>query len=512
MRTFKEFRKIASCQIRQLIELFEPGKNSLINRLIQRMQITQSEVPVLSASRSDNAGAHEQEPSSLVIQSGGDFTSDGITTERILAAPSQEEQLDLLARAHFRYFVHHQDAITGLTSDRSRPGSPASIAATGFALTAYPVAVERSWIARHDAVSYTLKVFRALWNAPQGCAARGVSGNHGFFYHFLDATSVTRFDRVEISTIDTALLMAGVLFAREYFDQGTAEEKEIRTLAAALYERVDWAAAVNSDGYISHGWIPESGMIPHDWRGYDEGTLLVLMGLGSPDHPLPADSWNRYMRHCKVAEMYGQRYLQCGPMFAHQYTQCWLDLRSIRDPFMSKLGFSLFENSRRAAIAQHSYAVDNPRGWRGFGELDWGLTACDGPGWRNQQVDGKQVEFFDYIARGFPDSPEDGTIAPTAAVASLPFAPELVLPTIRHWLFDYREMLGEYGFQDSFNPTFDSSDRTGWIAPCTVGIDQGPIVLMIENYRSEFVWSIMKRSRYVRKALNSAGFSGGWLE
>ena len=427
-----------------------------------------------------------------------------------LESQSQDRLLDLIGRTHFEYFRVNQGALSGLTLDRSSSGSPASIAAVGFALTAYPCAVERGWIEREEATAYALKVLRFLSSLPQGEGA-DCSGQFGFFYHFLDADTGKRYRESEISTIDTALLMAGVLFSREYFDGTDEAETEIRALAKSLYERVEWDRAVNEAGLVSHGWYPDKGKIPFSWKGLDEGVILIILGMGSPTHPLPADSWARYMETSSAVELYGHKHLPFGPLFGHQYPQCWLDLRDIADFKSRELGFTYFENSRRAALVQQRYAIENPKKWRGFSALDWGLTACDGPGWKEVLHQDQLVLFFPYVARGYPAYTDDGTIAPTAVAASLPFAPEIVVPTLRHWLQSRPEIFGDCGFFDSFNPSFDPQSPSGWIASDRLGIDQGPIVLMTENHRSSFVWKTMRKSSSVRRGLEKSGFSGGWL-
>jgi hypothetical protein len=300
--------------------------------------------------------------------------------------------------------------------------------------------------------------------------------------------------------------MGGVLFSKNYFDGNTPKETQIRELADQLYKRVDWPWALNSEGRLSMGWTPEHGFISADWQAYNEAQILLLLAMGSPTHPLPDSAWEKFMSTSKVVEMNGQKSLEFGPLFGHQYTQIWMDYRGIKDATNQKLGFDYFENSRRAAIAQHEYAVANPMGWKGYGALDWGLTASDGPGNVVKNIDGKPVRFESYSARGFPNAPDDGTIAPTAAASSLPFVPELVLPTLKHWYNDRPEIVGPLGFQDAFNPTFDTSKPSGWVDRETLGIDQGPILLMAENYRSGMVWGKMKTDPYLSSALKKAGF------
>ncbi len=424
---------------------------------------------------------------------------------------ADENMLEQLQMAHFRYFQEYSHPTTGLTLDRSRTGAPSSVAATGFALTAFPVAAQRGWITRKEAADHALKVMRTLWNAPQGEDPTTTSGKFGFFFHFMHWDTATRFANCEISTIDTALLMSGVLFARQFYNGETAEEQEIRDLADKLYDRVEWTKALNAEGFVSHGWIPESGMIPHVWKGLDEGPILMLMGMGSKTHPLPADCWDKYFASARLETVHGQRHMVFGPLFGHQYCHCWVDFRGLKNEMVRRLGFDLFENSRRATLAQRAYGVANPGKWRGYSALDWGWTPGGGPAWEKRVVDGVEREFFEYIARGFPDAPDDGTIAPTAAASSLPFAPEVVMPTLWHWVRNRPEILGPQGFYDGFNMTYDGSTPSGWIDPETLGIDQGPIVLMLENHRSQFIWKTMKTSQPLQNALIRAGFTGDWL-
>ncbi len=420
--------------------------------------------------------------------------------------PADQQMLDKMQRAHFEYFKQESDPVTGLTKDRSTDTSPASIAAVGFSLTAHPVAVSRGWISREEAADYTLKVLKNLSETPQGPDAKGTSGDHGFFYHFLDPKTGLRQGENELSTVDTALLMGGVLFSKNYFDGNSPKEAQIRELADNLYKRVDWPWALNAEGRLSMGWTPEHGFISADWQAYNEAQILLLLAMGSPTHPLPASAWEKFMSTSKVVEMNGQKSLEFGPLFGHQYTQIWMDYRGINDATNRKLGFDYFENSRRAAIAQQQYAIANPMGWKGYSALDWGLTACDGPGDIVKNIDGKPIEFKSYNARGFPNAPDDGTIAPTAAASSLPFAPEIVLPTIKHWYDNRPEIVGPLGFRDAFNPTFDAAKPSGWVDGETLGIDQGPILLMAENYRTGMVWAQMKKDPYLNTALKKAGF------
>jgi hypothetical protein len=398
-----------------------------------------------------------------------------------------------------------------LTKDRSTENSPCSIAGVGFSLSSHLAAAERGWTTREKAADYTLKVLRTLWNSPQGAGKEGVAGHKGFFYHFLDPKKGTRTGDSELSTVDTALLMAGVLSSAEYFHGDTEKEKEIRSLAKQLYERVDWNWAMRGEKHMSMGWYPDTGFIDHSWKGYNEAMILMVLAMASPTHPIPAKSWKAYTKSYEVAEIKGQPYINFGPMFGHQYSHAWIDFKGIRDKATGKLGIDYFENSRRAVQAQVEYASDNPMAWRGYSKLNWGVTASDGPGLELREYAGKKVQFHAYRARG-PGEFDDGTLAPTAVAASLPFAPELTLPTLAYWSVSRPELWSAHGFKDAFNPSFNTTKPSGWVASDTLAIDQGPIVMMIENYRSGLFWKLMKNSKPISDGLKKAGFSGGWLK
>jgi hypothetical protein len=405
----------------------------------------------------------------------------------------------------FRYFVEQSSPRTGMTRDRSTPDSPASVAAVGFALSAYPVGVKRGYVTREQAAAYTLRTLRFLWQAPQGPAPSGVAGYKGLFYHFIDPETGARAWKCELSTIDTALLMAGVLFAQQYYTAATPAEAEIRQLADKLYRRVDWAWSMGGAAKVNLGWSPESGFMPYHWGGYSEGMILYLLGLGSPTFPLPDGTWQQWTATYRTSPGSGAPYVAFGPLFGHQYSHAWVDFKGLADPALASLGIDYFENSRRAAQAHQAYAVANPKGWVGYSALNWGLTACDGPGPRKVTVNGASRELLGYSERGIDTSHDDGTIAPTAALASLPFAPEIVLPTLRHWRQNQPELFGRYGPYDSFNASVPGPTKSGWVDKDFLGIDQGPILLMTENYRSRLVWDAMRQSPYVRRGLSRAG-------
>ncbi|HKY49457.1 MAG TPA: glucoamylase family protein [Acidimicrobiia bacterium] len=425
---------------------------------------------------------------------------------------TDDDLLDQLQRETLLYFLKEANPRNGLVPDNTRQKSPSSITAVGFALASYAVGVERGVMTRPEAVDRTLATLRFLWNSPQN-EAKDATGYRGFFYHFLDMETGRRASKSELSTIDTTFLIAGALTAAAYFDRATSDEGEIRALADALYRRVDWQWAQNDGLAVSHGWTPERGFLRYRWEGYSEALLLYVLGLGSPTHPLPAASYSAWTKTYRWKKLYGYDFLYAGPLFIHQLSHVWIDFLGIQDEYMRDRGIDYSENTRRATLVQQQYAIRNPRRFNAYSDLCWGITASDGPGPATRRVDGVERRFFDYRARGIPYGPDDGTVAPWAVVASLPFAAEIVLPTIRHFLDVYPEMVGDYGLMCSLNLTFPNGagDTEGWRSDGFYGLDQGPIILMIENYRSGSPWKWMKRCPYVVEGLRRAGFGGGWL-
>ena len=441
-----------------------------------------------------------------------------------LDSPRVTAFLDTLQRRTFDWFWDLTPTNNGLTPDRWPTESFSSIAAVGFALTAYPVGVERGWITRAQAAERTLATLRFFGTAPQDSATTGVTGYRGFFYHFLVPSTGERFQTVELSTIDTTLLLAGILFCQAYYDGTDATETEIRALADSIYFRVEWTWAQPRPPAVSMGWRPERGFINADWIGYNEAMILYVLALGSPTHPVDSTGWDAWVSGYDWGSWYGQPHVGFGPLFGHQYSHVWVDFRGIRDAYMRGKGIDYFENSRRATLVQRQYAVANPDGWRGYGSNVWGLTASDGPLNGTVVIDGRSRQFHTYWARGasFTRITDDGTIAPTAAGGSVPFAPEIAIPALLHMRETYGDHLcSTYGFLDAFNPTLRQSvslqhgridSILGWVDGDYLGIDQGPILLMVENYRTGFVWDVMKRNPYVVRGLRRAGFTGGWLE
>jgi hypothetical protein len=423
-----------------------------------------------------------------------------------------DDELYALQRNTFDYFWKETNPENGLLADNTSGDAPASIAAVGHALAAYVVGVENSYVTRPDAIARTLTTLRFFWNSPQG-KDRDATGYKGFYYHFLDMKTGRRVWQCELSTIDTVILLVGALTSAAYFDGETESEREIRELADALYRRVDWQWAQDGGTTVTHGWKPERGFLKYRWEGYNEGLILYVLGLASPTHPLPRESYEAWTRTYRWKKLYGIEFLYAGPLFIHQLSHIWIDFRAIQDDFMRAHGIDYFENSRRAAYVQQQYAIRNPKKFAGYGEHCWGITASNGPGPARRRIKGVTRRFLDYHARSIPYGPDDGTLAPWAVVASLPFAPEIVLPTLSNFRENWGEMMSQYGISCSFNPTFpsDTGNHAGWVSNGHFGIDQGPVIMMIENYRSGLIWRLMRRCPHIVTGLRRAGFAGGWL-
>jgi len=434
-------------------------------------------------------------------------------TDNNLNRPLSDSDLDRLQATTVVYYLHETNPDNGLVRDKSDPRAPSSIAANGMALAAIPIVVEQGILFRDFAAKIARKRLRFLLELPQG-PEPDASGYKGFFYHFLDIETGRRVWQSELSTIDSAFLFAGALTVATYFDRDTRDEADIRTLANALYAQADWNWACDGGATLTHGWRPESGFIPHRYEGYDEGLLLYILGLGSPTHPLPPESYRAYCAPYQWKRIYERELLYSGPLFTHQLSHMWIDFRGIRDAVMRERDSDYFENSRQATFVQQEYAIRNPSQFAGYGEYCWGFTASDGPGGVTRMIDGVERTFYDYIARGAPFGPDDGTVSPWVAVASLPFAPEIVVPTLRHFAEMNLGLTKRYGFKPSFNQTFlvPDSETGWWVTPYHFGIDQGPVVLMIENYRTGRLWEIMRRCPALITGLRRAGFRGGWLE
>ena len=421
-----------------------------------------------------------------------------------------EQTLDQLQRAAFDYFLQSVNPANGLIADTSRKNSASSIAVVGFGLSAYPVAVERGWMTRTDAVERSLATLRFFHDSDQSGSPEA-TGYMGFYYHFLDMHTGARVWRSELSMIDSALLLAGALTGARYFTEDTASEILLRKLVDVLYRRVDWPWAQGGGTTIRHGWKPECGFLHYGWEGYNEAIVLYVLALGSPTHPLEGDCYQAWTATYQWENLYGYDFLYAGPLFVHQFSHAWIDFRGIQDRFMREKRCDYFENSRRATEVQREYARRNPHGFTGYDEHCWGLTACDGPSHELPELVHERRRLFGYAARGVPYGPDDGTLGGWAALASLPFAPEIALCAARNMLERYPEMLPAQQYTSGFNPSLTGADGAAWVSGGHFGLDQGIVVMMIENYRTQLIWRLMRECPYVGTGLRRAGFRGGWL-
>ncbi|HZO83975.1 MAG TPA: glucoamylase family protein [Verrucomicrobiae bacterium] len=395
----------------------------------------------------------------------------------LLTTPGRDALLEDLVKAGFLFFWEASNADTGLVKDRALADGQTdsrqigSIAATGFGLTALCISAERGYLEKAKVEERVVRTLEYLWeHLPQ---------HEGFFYHFVNVATGAREWKCELSSIDTGLLMCGVLMCGEYW-----QNARIRKLAEQLYRRVDWRWMLNDGECLSHGWKPESGFLKNRWDHYCEHMLLYLLAMGSPTRAVPAASWHAWRR--PVLEYEGMRFIAVNaPLFVHQYSHAWVDFAGKRDRYTD-----YFQNSVLATKAHRLFCLKLQPRFPQFTEDLWGITASDSA--------------RGYRAWGGP--PEhgklDGTIVPCAAAGSIPFLPKESLHTLRKM----RERFGDkvwkrYGFIDAFNP------HTNWFNPDVIGIDVGITMLMAENYRSGFVWKTFMRNRDMRRAMQRAGFA-----
>lgn len=397
-----------------------------------------------------------------------------------------EALIEDLSRRAFQYFIDHADARTGLVLDRARTtgeappaGHPshqiASSAATGFGLTALCVGVERGWIARDEARRRVLTTLRFF--------AERASQEHGWFLHWMDSETGERRWNSETSSIDTALLLAGVLTARQFF----REDAEVKRLSTLIYERVDftWMLAGN-DTLLSHGWRPETGFIPTRWDTYSEHAILQLLAIGSPTHPITPRAWRAWTR--KRITYAGYTFMSDGPLFIHQYTQGWADLRGVSESWYPFTNY--FDNSATATRAHRQFCIDLAREFPAYGPDVWGISASDSE--------------RGYLAWGGPprDPAIDGTVVPYAAAGSLAFTPDISLSALRTMKERYgARAFGRYGFADAFNP------NTGWVDTDVIGLDQGITLLGAQNLRDGIVWRYFMRNAEIPRAMRLVGLT-----
>lgn len=416
-----------------------------------------------------------------------------------------EAMLDSIQKKTFFFFIEEHHPEWGIVKDRSAAWAPASIASTGFGIPSFAVGVERGWITREEAAQITLNMMNFFVNSLQS-ADTLAAGYKGFFYHFLRMDTGLREWRCELSSVDTGLLMMGILFARNYYDRDNKTEKN-SSQASQLLGNIDWDFMLMPDTgdyarQISMGWHPETGLHHMGWSGYNEALFLYILAAGTGLENAK-ESYRSWLSSYKWQTPYdGLSHVAFPPLFGHQFSHCFIDFRGLADEYMREKGIDYFENSRRATYVQRQYAIDNPHGWTGYDSLCWGITASDGPG---ESYNFGDREFLGYAGRGTsgPDYNyfDDGTIAPYGPLSSLPFAPEIVIPTIR----SINEKLGDriwgkYGYYDSFNLT------AGWVNDDFIGIDQGPMLIMIENFRSGLVWMYVMKDPVIQEGLETLGF------
>jgi hypothetical protein len=421
---------------------------------------------------------------------------------------SDDEFLDTLQYRSFLYFINEINPENGLVKDRSQAGSPASTAATGWGVAAWAIGAEHNWITRERAAELTLNLLRFLMNSEQS-EKPDATGYKGFYYHFLDMKTGKREWNCELSTIDTAWLIAGIRFAMHYYNKDNESEKEIRELGEKVTNRVDWSWAViqksrhnGHEKLISMAWSPEKGLSDFGWFGYTEALFLYILAAGTNLNN-PVEVYNQWLSGYKWKEHYeGLPHVIFPPLFGHQFSHMFIDFKGLKDSYLREKGIDYFENSRRAALANRMYCIQNPNKWAGYDSLTWGISACDGPG---SEYNKNGYKFEGYAGRGASGPgdviADDGTITPEAAGGSIPFAPEVCIPALKNMYEKYgnKGLWGKYGFVDAFNLTADWYDKD-WL-----GLDQGPYVIMIENYRTGMVWNYMMEDPVIKKGLEIPG-------
>ena len=396
--------------------------------------------------------------------------------EPFVLSNEDSQFLEEIEKANFLFFWEQANPENGLVRDRSNIGggnntnTVASIAGTGFGLTALCIGQENGWVSRHDARGRALTLLHFL--------SKSMPTHRGFFYHWADLKTGQRVWDSEVSSVDTALLLCGVLTCREHFRYA-----EITRLAYEIFNRIDWTWLSEDTTLLPHGWTPESGFLPYRWDLYSEHMMMYLLGLGSMAHPLPADAWNSWKR--TTFEYEGLRYIgSYAPLFIHQYSQAWFDFRGKHDRYAD-----YFQNSVTATQAHVRFCEELGKQFPDYGSDLWGITASDSQ--------------YGYVVWGGPPEvgPIDGTIVPSAAGGSLPFLPEAALRSLKSIRNRYgSHAWGRYGFVNAFNP------QKGWYDSDVIALDTGITMLMAENLRNGFVWKTFMRNAEARRGLERAGF------
>ena len=424
--------------------------------------------------------------------------------------PTKEENvfLDTLQYKSFLFFMNEINPENGLVKDRTTEESASSIAAVGWAFPVWAIGAEHNWITREKAAGLTLNLVRFLFYSEQSTAP-DATGYQGFYYHFLNMKTGKREWNSELSTIDTAWLLAGIRFAIQYYCRNDDVEKEIRELGDKLTYRVQWDSTIIPEskhkghkGLISMGFQPGEGWGDYGYFGYTEALYMYILASGTTLSN-PVNVYDNWLAGYDWEEPYkGYAHVTFPPLFGHQYSHMFIDFRGLADKYMRDKGIDYFENSRRAAYCNWKYCIQNPEGWKGYDSITWGISACDGPG--DFKINGK--EFHGYAGRGASGPghtiADDGTITPTAAGGSIPFAPEICIPALKNMYDEYGKegLWGKYGLKDAFNPTVD------WIDKDYLGLDEGPIIIMIENYKTGLIWKYSMKDPAIKKGLERLGF------
>jgi hypothetical protein len=389
-------------------------------------------------------------------------------------SPEDDKFLDDLERSSFLFFWEQANPQTGLIKDRCNvhindTGVVASVASTGFGLTAICIAEKRGYISHQDARLRVIATLVFLW--------RKLPTHRGFFYHFANINTGERIWDSEVSSVDTAILLCGILTCRQHF-----QDRDIIELAHAIFDRVDWTWLSEDTALLPHGWTPEFGFLPYKWDYYSELMMIYLLGMGSSSHPLRPEAWLAWKRIS--FEYDGLRYIgSFAPLFVHQYSQAWFDFRGKRDKYAD-----YFQNSATATEVHRRFCIELGKSFPDYSDDLWGITASDSD--------------RGYVIWGGPPAmgPIDGTVVPAAPGGSLPFLPEATMRVLKNVRSHYPQAWSRYGFVDAFNPL------KKWYDTDIVGIDTGITMLMAENARSGFVWETFMKNPEAQRGMANAGF------
>jgi len=392
-----------------------------------------------------------------------------------LLTDADDQLLDEIEKASFQFFWEQANPQTGLIKDRCNVRAndttvAASIAATGFGLTALCIGEKRGYVPLNDARNRALIMLRSLW--------KKLPTHRGFFYHFANVNTGERLWDSEVSSVDTAILLCGVLTARKHFEQ----HSEVTELSYEIFNRVDWTWLSEDTSLLPHGWTPELGFLPYRWDYYSELMMIYLLGMGSFAHPLSVDTWNAWKR--LTFEYDGLRYIgSFAPLFVHQYSQAWFDFRGKKDKYAD-----YFQNSVIATEVHRRFCIELAKQFPDYSDKLWGITASDSQ--------------HGYVAWGGPPAtgPIDGTVVPSASAGSLPFLPQPVMRVLHNIRNNYGQAWSKYGFVNAFNPL------RNWYDTDVIGIDTGITMVMAENVRTGFVWETFMKNPEAQRGMQRAGF------